>query len=92
MRFRSQTRESGGRRNIFIRLQIFSSDHWHIAIDNQGVRGSLIASVCAFPETCQLYGSGSMINIVDGKEVDFTPYMLKSLETVGMGLPEKSNN
>ncbi|QCT21337.1 hypothetical protein FEM41_17625 [Jejubacter calystegiae] len=28
----------------------------------------------------------------DGKEVDFTPYMLKSLETVEMGLPEKSNN
>jgi len=37
-------------------------------------------------------GSGSMINVVDGKEVDFTPYMLKSLETVEMGLPEKSNN
>lgn len=34
-------------------------------------------------------GSRSMINIVDGKEVDFTPYMLKSLETVEMGLPEK---
>ncbi|AYN29017.1 hypothetical protein D8682_19735 [Buttiauxella sp. 3AFRM03] len=34
-------------------------------------------------------GSRSMINIVDGKEVDFTPYMLKSLETIEMGLPEK---
>jgi hypothetical protein len=33
-------------------------------------------------------GSGSMIDLVDGKEVDFTPYMLKSLETVEMGLPE----
>ncbi|MGL6019717.1 MAG: hypothetical protein ACRC0C_13855, partial [Gibbsiella quercinecans] len=37
-------------------------------------------------------GFGSIINLVDGKEVDFTPYMLKSLETVEMGLPEKSNN
>ncbi|HAT1619818.1 TPA: hypothetical protein I8Y04_001486 [Raoultella planticola] len=37
-------------------------------------------------------GSGSMVDLVDGKEVDFTPYMLKSLETVEMGLPEKSNN
>lgn len=37
-------------------------------------------------------GSGSMINLVNGKEVDFTPYMLKSLETVEMGLPEKPNN
>ncbi|VEA66006.1 Uncharacterised protein [Serratia plymuthica] len=37
-------------------------------------------------------GFGSMINLVDGKEIDFSPYMLKSLETVEMGLPEKSNN
>ncbi|WP_419963228.1 hypothetical protein [Pantoea vagans] len=37
-------------------------------------------------------GFGSMINLVDGKEVDFTPYMLKSLETVEMGLPAKSYN
>ncbi|OQP33205.1 hypothetical protein [Pantoea latae] len=36
-----------------------------------------------------LCGSGSMIDLVDGKEVDFTPYMLKSLETVEIGLPEK---
>ncbi|SFN84036.1 hypothetical protein SAMN05428971_2277 [Candidatus Pantoea varia] len=34
-------------------------------------------------------GFGSIINLVDGKEVDFTPYMLKSLETVEMDLPEK---
>jgi len=34
-------------------------------------------------------GSGSMVDLVNGKEVDFTPYMLKSLETVEMGLPEK---
>lgn len=45
-------------------------------IQNQGY-----ASFCGF---------GSMINFVDGKEVDFTPYLLKSLETVEMGLPEKS--
>lgn len=36
-----------------------------------------------------LCGSGSMIKLVDGKEIDFTPYMLKSLETVKMGLSEK---
>lgn len=34
-------------------------------------------------------GSGSMVGLIDGKEVDFTPYMLKTLETVEMGLPEK---
>ncbi|ECG8516603.1 hypothetical protein DLR11_19255 [Salmonella enterica subsp. salamae] len=37
-------------------------------------------------------GSRSMISLVDGKEVDFTPYMLKSLETVEMGLPENAKN
>ncbi|MDN2487963.1 hypothetical protein [Kosakonia sacchari] len=37
-------------------------------------------------------GSGSMVDLVDGKDIDFTPYMLKSLETVEIGLPEKSNN
>lgn len=37
-------------------------------------------------------GSGSMVDFVDGKDIDFTPYMLKSLETVEMGLPKKSNN
>ena len=36
-------------------------------------------------------GFGSIINVVDGKEIDFTPYMLKSLETVEIGLSEKSN-
>ena len=34
-------------------------------------------------------GSGSMVDLVDGKYIDFTPYMLKSLETVEIGLPEK---
>ncbi|HAT1619845.1 TPA: hypothetical protein I8Y04_001515 [Raoultella planticola] len=37
-------------------------------------------------------GSGSMVDLVDGKDIDFTPYMLKSLETVEIGLPEKLNN
>ncbi|WP_421356077.1 hypothetical protein [Pseudocitrobacter faecalis] len=37
-------------------------------------------------------GSGSMIDEGNGKEIDFTPYMLRSLETVEIGLPEKSNN
>ncbi len=37
-------------------------------------------------------GSGSIIDEENGKEIDFTPYMLKSLETVEIGLPEKSNN
>lgn len=40
----------------------------------------------SYPAFC---GFGSIINVVDGKEVDFTPYMLKSLETIEMGLPEK---
>lgn len=34
-------------------------------------------------------GSGSIIGEENGKEIDFTPYMLKSLETVEIGLPEK---
>ncbi|MDK1703184.1 hypothetical protein OSR40_005470 [Serratia rubidaea] len=34
-------------------------------------------------------GSGSIIDEKNGKEIDFTPYMLKSLETVEIGLPEK---
>ena len=34
-------------------------------------------------------GSRSMLKLTDGKEVDFTPYMLKSLETVEMALSEK---
>lgn len=37
-------------------------------------------------------GSGSMVDLVDGKDIDFTLYMLKSLETVEIGLPEKLNN
>lgn len=56
----------------------------------KGVKKSL--SFCLIRDEAAFCGSGSMINLVDGKEVDFTPYMLKSLETVEMGLPEKSNN
>lgn len=52
-----------------------------------GVKKSL--SFCLIRDEAAFCGSGSMINLVDGKEVDFTPYMLKSLETVEMGLPEK---
>jgi hypothetical protein len=33
-------------------------------------------------------GSRTMITQIDGKDVDFTLYMLKSLETVEIGLPE----
>ncbi len=51
-----------------------------------------ILSFCLIRDEAAFCGSGSMINLVDGKEVDFTPYMLKSLETVEMGLPEKSKN
>ena len=51
-----------------------------------------ILSFCLIRDEGAFCGSGSMINLVDGKEVDFTPYMLKSLETVEMGLPEKSVN
>lgn len=56
----------------------------------KGVKKSL--SFCLIRDEVAFCGSGSMINLVDGKEVDFTPYMLKSFETVEMGLPEKSNN
>lgn len=35
-------------------------------------------------------GSGSIIGEGRGEEIDFTPYMLRSLETVEIGLPEKS--
>lgn len=56
----------------------------------KGLKKSL--SFCLIRDEAAFCGAGSMINLVDGKEVDFTPYMLKSLETVEMGLPEKSNN
>lgn len=52
----------------------------------KGVKKSL--TFCLIRDEAAFCGSGSMINLVDGKEVDFTPYMLKSLETVEMGLPE----
>lgn len=52
----------------------------------KGVKKSL--AFCLIRDEAAFCGSGSMINLVDGKEVDFTPYMLKSLETVEMGLPE----
>lgn len=48
-----------------------------------GVKKSL--SFCLIRDEAAFCASGSMINLVDGKEVDFTPYMLKSLETVEMG-------
>lgn len=53
----------------------------------KGLKKSL--SFCLICDEAAFCGSGSMINLVNGKEVDFTPYMLKSLETVEMGLPEK---
>ncbi|MNG93245.1 hypothetical protein D3C79_522020 [compost metagenome] len=56
----------------------------------KGVKKKL--SFCLIRDEAAFCGSGSMINLVDGKEIDFTSYMLKSLETVEMGLPEKSNN
>lgn len=39
-------------------------------------------SFCLFSNTEAFCGSGSMIYLFDGKEVDFTNYVLKSLETV----------
>lgn len=30
-----------------------------------------------------------MVDTFDGKDVDFSPYVLKSLETIEMGLPAK---
>ncbi len=51
-----------------------------------------ILSFCLIHGDAAFCGSGSMINLVDGKDIDFTPYMLKSLETVEMGLPETSIN
>lgn len=56
----------------------------------KGVKKKL--SFCLIRDDAAFCGSGSMINLIDGKDVGFTPYMLKSLETVEMGLPEKTNN
>ena len=75
---------------------IQSVNAWGYAVINRniplrekqkGVKKKL--SFCLIRDEAAFCGSGSMINLVDGKEVDFTPYMLKSLETVEMGLPEK---
>lgn len=56
---------------------------------HKGVKKKLSFCLIQNQSYFALCGSGSMIDLVDGEEVDFTPYMLKSLETVEMGLPEK---
>ncbi|KGT86683.1 hypothetical protein NG99_25070 [Erwinia typographi] len=49
-------------------------------------------SFCMIHEETALCGYGPMVYSFDGEDVDFTPYMLRSLETIEMGLPEKPNN
>ncbi|MHA4830465.1 hypothetical protein [Kluyvera intermedia] len=56
----------------------------------KGVKKKL--SFCLIQNQSYSAFCGSRSMLVDGKDIDFTPYMLKSLETVEMGLPEKSYN
>ncbi|WP_455844021.1 hypothetical protein [Pantoea agglomerans] len=58
----------------------------------KGVKKNLAFCLIQNQSYSALCGSGSIIDEENGKEVDFTPFMLKSLETVEMGLEEKSNN
>ena len=73
----------------------FVNAHGYAVIDRniplqekrKGVKKRL--SFCLVRDEAAFCGSGSMLNLVDEKDIDFTPYMLKSLETVEIGLPEK---
>jgi hypothetical protein len=58
-----------------------------LAEKKKGVKKKL--SFCLMQNQSYSAFCGSRPMLVDGKEIDFTPYMLKSLETVEMGLPEK---
>ncbi|WP_029697686.1 hypothetical protein ACP26F_00190 [Franconibacter pulveris 1160] len=53
---------------------------------NHGMKGKRI-SFCLMHDSDALCGSGPMVYTFDGKDVDFSPYVLKSLETIEMGLP-----
>jgi hypothetical protein len=55
---------------------------------DHGVKGKTI-SFCLMHDGDALCGSGPMVYTFDGKDVDFSPYVLKSLETIEMGLPAK---
>lgn len=52
-----------------------------------GVKGKTI-SFYLIHDGNALCGASLMVYTFDGKNVDFSPYMLKSLETIKMGLPE----
>lgn len=56
----------------------------------KGVKKKL--SFCLIQNQSYSAFCGSRLMLVYGKDIDSPPYMLKSLETVEMGLPEKSNN
>lgn len=53
----------------------------------KGVKKNL--AFCLAQDDAAFCGSGSIVDEIDGKEADFTLYMLKSLEMVEIGLPEK---
>ncbi|WP_255434243.1 hypothetical protein [Pantoea sp. WMus005] len=54
----------------------------------KGVKKKLSFCLLQNQGSAAFCGFGSITNLIDGKEVDFTTYMLKSLETVEMGLPK----
>jgi hypothetical protein len=53
---------------------------------DRGIKGKII-SFCLMHDGDAFCGSGPMVYTFDGKDVDFSPYVLKSLETIEMGLP-----
>ncbi|WBM68761.1 hypothetical protein OH773_11090 [Buttiauxella sp. WJP83] len=48
---------------------------------------------CMIHDISALCGSGSLVRNINGNEIDFTPYVLKSLESMEIGIkaPEVNN-
>jgi len=43
---------------------------------------------CMIGNEAALCGDGNLISNIDGKEIDFTPYLLKSLESMELSVKE----